>query len=126
MKAPVPPRCCHCNQESKLALGSRINPFNPMVKHKWFYFCEACDAWVGCHKYSKRTMGYPANQDLRRLRIKTHSILDALWSTKNGRTKAYRWLSKKMELPFEKTHIGMFDEEKCKQAILLIEERCNG
>lgn len=119
------PKCCHCDQPSVLEIGSVISPFNPSVKHKWFYFCEPCYAWVGCHKYSKRTLGYPANSELRAMRIKTHSLLDSLWNTKNGRTKAYRWLSKKMKLHADETHIGMFNEEKCNRAIQLIEELIN-
>jgi len=126
IEVPNPPKCSHCDQESVLALGSVINPFNPSAKHRWFYFCEPCYAWVGCHKYSKRTLGYPANQELRAMRIKTHLVFDLLWSTKNGRTRAYKWLSKKMKIHIDETHIGMFDEEKCSRAIEIINERCNG
>jgi len=125
IKIPNAPLCSHCNQESVLTLGSVISPFNPSMKHKWFYFCEPCWAWVGCHKYSKRTLGHPANQELRAMRIKVHSKFDSMWSTRNGRTRAYKWLSKKMKLSSDETHIGMFDLKKCNSALEIIEKRKN-
>ena len=38
---------------------------------------------------------------------------------KNARNLGYKWLSEKLEIPLEETHIGMFDMETCNKVIKL-------
>lgn len=68
-------------------------------------------------------MGTPANKALRIARRMAHQTFDPIWKSRRmTRSEAYRWLSKQMRLPPEKTHIGMFDQEQCGQVIRI----CNG
>jgi hypothetical protein len=59
-------------------------------------------------------LGRLANSPLRRLKSEAHKAFDPLWQ--NGpmsRREAYQWLAKQLGLPYDKTHIGEFDEKMC-------------
>lgn len=82
------------------------------------YACFKCDAWVGVHRGTDIAKGRLANRNLRQWKIKAHEAFDRIWKSKKlQRSNAYYWLSIKMGLPREMTHIGMFNEEQCKQVI---------
>ncbi|OLN21420.1 hypothetical protein BTO30_14985 [Domibacillus antri] len=88
------------------------------------YVCRACDARVGTHKSSKRALGTMANATLRDLRKKCHLLFDRMWkSNEVSRSGAYIWLQGAMNLPSEKAHIGMFDEEQCKKLLHVLKEK---
>lgn len=91
------------------------------------YYCHDCNAWVGCHKDSDAPLGRLANAELRNWKRGAHAVFDPLWRRRiiGNRQKAYAWLSEQMGLPPEKTHIGMFDVDQCKQVIRLCKERRN-
>lgn len=87
------------------------------------YLCRPCDAYVGVHKGSDVPLGRLANAELRYWKKAAHAAFDPLWQYgrfKRHRNAAYRWLSDQMQLPVEKTHIGMFDINQCKAAIQII------
>lgn len=87
------------------------------------YLCRPCDAYVGVHKGSDVPLGRLANAELRYWKKAAHAAFDPLWQYgrfKHHRNAAYRWLSDQMQLPVEKTHIGMFDIDQCKAAIQII------
>lgn len=42
-----------------------------------------------------------------------------------GRRSAYRWLSGKLGVPLEKTHIASFDEPLCARVVAVCSERRN-
>lgn len=94
------------------------------------YICRPCDAYVGVHDGSDAPMGSLANAELRYWRRLAHAAFDPLWQSGRfyrHRNTAYSWLSEKMGLPKEKTHIGMFDVEACKKLINIIsQEICGG
>lgn len=61
-------------------------------------------------------------------------MFDILWRAKmevsgasqvEARTAAYKWLSEVMKVPIEFAHIGMFDEEQCKQLIKICKPYCD-
>lgn len=60
--------------------------------------------------------------------MQVHTYLDELWmnSPKSKRAKerknTYSWLSKQLDIPAEKTHVGMFNESQCIEAIELLRE----
>lgn len=86
------------------------------------YLCRRCDAYVGVHKGTDAPLGRLANAELRHWKKVAHANFDPLW--KNGdmqRNQAYAWLSEKMGLPKNKTHIGMFDVSQCKQVVFIME-----
>lgn len=82
------------------------------------YYCPNCGAYVGCHKGTDIPLGRLANKELRDWKMKAHDAFDPIWKSHKMRRKlAYKWLSEQMGIPWEKTHIGMFDVEQCKQVI---------
>lgn len=93
------------------------------------YLCRNCMAYVGVHKGSDRPLGRLANAELRYWKKKAHAAFDPLWQRgpfKGYRNAAYGWLAKKMGLPIDQTHIGMFDVGQCKQAINAIRNEAKG
>lgn len=91
-----------------------------------FWYCEACRAWVGCHKGTKRPLGYPADDTVRFWRKEAHKIFDELWRAKvrqqgasfqEARDAAYAWLSQVMAITPAECHIGMMDEAQCRLVI---------
>lgn len=85
------------------------------------YLCRNCEAWVGVHDGTDKALGRLANKELRELKKSAHSHFDPLWkdlvsfgyTIHEARKFCYSWLSKQMQIPFELTHIGMFDEIQC-------------
>ena len=65
-----------------------------------------------------------AYKNLKHYRHTVHIYLDAIWRqgvhTNKARTAMYKWLSVQMNLPFEKTHVRMFNREQCRQAIKIL------
>jgi hypothetical protein len=57
-------------------------------------------------------MGTLADKELRRWRSLAHRKFDPLWQygVFPSRQAAYKWLSKAIRLPLEKTHVAMFDK----------------
>ena len=53
-----------------------------------------------------------------------HLYMDAIWQVsskpKKARTSMYKWLSSKMDIPFEETHVKYFTKEQCKKAIKIL------
>lgn len=89
------------------------------------YLCKPCNAWVGVHKGTDTALGRLANNELRKWKKEAHRYFDGLWKKKmtqgftkqESRTAAYIWLSSKMGIEPEYTHIGMFDVTQCKQVV---------
>ncbi|MCM1142780.1 MAG: DUF3268 family zinc-finger domain-containing protein [Muribaculum sp.] len=120
--------CPYCGRPTALVDSSLIYGKSYDCK---CYYCEPCQAWVGCHKGSYKAMGRLANKELRALKHQAHEAFDPIW--KEGhlpRTKAYELLSVAFGLPIEQTHIGMFDEDMCRKVInvatTLYNSVCNG
>jgi hypothetical protein len=88
------------------------------------YLCKPCWAYVGVHKGTDKPLGRLANKELRAWKIKAHAAFDPLWK-KHGmrRGSAYKWLMNAMGIPKAECHIGMFDVDRCKQVIEVIEQR---
>lgn len=85
------------------------------------YLCRGCDAYVGVHKGTDRPLGRLANAELRKYKRAVHAQFDPIWkSGRMRRSDAYNWLAQKMGIPSSETHIGMFDVERCRQALQVI------
>ena len=119
-------KCDYCNQLAQLVKGDVIYPHRPDLYALNFWYCEPCGAYVGCHKYNEKQgrdgfqpLGRLANAELRAAKTKAHTLFDPLWKNKHfkSRRKAYAWLANNMQLPIEKTHIGMFTVAQCDQVI---------
>lgn len=116
--------CPYCNKKTKLVDSSVIYG----KSYGLVYLCTKCKAYVGVHKGTTKPLGTPASKNLRALRRQVHSYLDELWlhSPKSKKSKerknTYAWLSKQLNIPIEKTHVGMFNESQCIEAIELLRE----
>lgn len=90
------------------------------------YLCPNCGAYVGVHKGTDKPLGRLANAELRKWKNAAHRAFDPLWQRGpflGRRNASYGWLAKQMQLPVEKTHIGMFDIENCRKAIAICESK---
>ena len=116
--------CPYCKQKTVLVDSSEIYG----KSYGLIYLCKRCKSYVGVHKGTTKPLGTPASKKLRELRKQTHSYLDELWLNKPKskrnleRKRVYSWLSEKMNIPIEKTHVGMFTESQCIEAIEILRE----
>jgi len=116
-------RCPYCKKEAKFVTGIYIYPFQLQHKNKNYYICDPCDAYVGCHKGTRKALGNLANAELRALRIKVHTAFDPFWRSKvMTRKQAYIILATKLKIPLAKCHIADFDINKCKKILEIL--RC--
>lgn len=120
--AKAPP-CLHCGAKARLTTGAEIYPHRPDLFGKFFWKCDKCDATCGCHPKRMTPLGYPADSKTRAARRQLHNLrLDPLWKEqpthrqKFERSRIYAFLAKKMGLPPEQTHTGMFTVEQCREA----------
>lgn len=115
----IPKVCRYCGSEVVFTSNEEI--YGKQYGGGKCYLCRNCGAYVGTHQGSKAPLGTLADEDLRQWRRKAHDIFDEVWKkAKISRPQAYSWLSKQMGLPFEKTHIAMFEIEQCKKVIEII------
>lgn len=111
--------CPYCERNTEYVDSKEVYG----VSYGMIYLCRSCQAWCGVHKGSNKSLGRVANATLRDLKKEAHFHFDQIWkSGQISRHKAYKWLSKSMDISFEMTHIGMFDEQQCKKAIKLCKE----
>lgn len=114
------PVCPYCQKRSRLTDGAEVYPHRPDLKHKRFYLCAPCDAFVGCHPDSTQALGGPANAELRSARTAAHRAFDPIWrSGKKSRSQAYSWLAGELGIDQDRCHIGMFDLETCEHVVFL-------
>ena len=122
--------CPYCGNEAVLTDSAEVygRSYGPI------WICRPCDAYVGVHQRDglNRPLGRLANKELREWRKKAHAAFDPRWKrrmsnwkgvTKGGkkhaspRTKAYRWLSEQLGIPFKECHIGEFDVDLCQKVV---------
>lgn len=113
--------CPYCRCNSKYVDSSLIYG----KSYGMVYYCGGCDAYVGVHKGTNKSLGRLANKELRDAKKEAHFYFDSLWKhgIKKGRSKhevrnsAYNWLSKKIGTPKKFTHIGMFNINLCRETV---------
>lgn len=118
-------KCPYCNSEVKF---SQDSTFIYGRNYGAVYHCinyPSCDAYVGTHRNSKRSLGRLADAELRKYKGIAHMYFDELWKMKkargfkNARDLGYEWLSEQMKKSKKDTHIGMFNIDECKKVIEL-------
>lgn len=108
-------RCPYCG--SPVVLRDSRYVYHSKKDYGKLWVCSnfpKCDAYVGCHPNTIIPLGRLANKSLRIAKSKAHHAFDPLW--KSGlmtRKEAYIWLSAVLNIPQERCHIGMFNEEMC-------------
>ena len=108
--------CPYCNKKAELVDSSVVYGRS----YGMIYLCKCVPSWayVGCHQGSYKPLGRLADKQLREYKKKTHKAFDQIWkSGKTTRREAYSWLAKTMGIPEEECHVGMFDVERCQQAM---------
>ena len=109
--------CPYCNCKTELVPGSDIYTGTNQYNDYRFFRCVLNrDHYIGTYA-SGRSLGRLADRQLRRKKMEAHQIFDSLWKARppffRTRFLAYQWLSVRMNLPQDLTHIGMFDVEQC-------------
>ena len=122
--------CRYCACETEEVTGKEVYPDKPHLHEKLFFRCiKDHDHYVGRYEGSGRSLGIIADAHLRKLKMEGHANFDPLWkgdsSVFKTRQEAYQWLSGLMELPKERTHFGMFNEEMCIKAIAFCRQCLN-
>lgn len=116
-------KCPYCGRATALVDSTEIygRSYGPI------YLCRSCDAYVGCHRGTTNAKGRLANAELREWKKNAHYAFDAIWKDRHmTRREAYAWLSAKMGLHVDYTHIGMFDVEECKRVVAVSTEYMKG
>lgn len=119
--------CPYCDCGTRQTTGKEIYPHRPDLHSKRFTTCRKyplCDAYVGHHD-SGAPLGRLARKELRSLKSHVHAAFDPLWKRGrhqrfSSRTAAYQWLSETLNVPVRWCHVGMFDEDQCRDAIAAI------
>jgi len=121
--------CPYCGHPAHYIVSSaaiyRGTDYGPL------YICHVCQAWVGVHRGTFKPLGRLADGELRRAKMETHHVFDAIWRTRYAVKKArdpdysrgmarggrYKALAEAMGIPRSQCHIGMFDVVQCHVAI---------
>ena len=85
------------------------------------YYCHDCKANVGTHD-SGKPLGTLATKDVQILRKACHDIFDKLWRYEKVKSRGglYQSLAQQMDIPQSECHFGMFQRERCLQALKII------
>ena len=111
-------KCGYCHREANRVGAEKIYPHRDDLLGKWFWECEPCGAYVGCHPGTTNPLGRLANAELRKAKQSVHRALDPLW--KSGRMKrkaAYALLADGLNIAPQNCHVGMFDVDACRAAL---------
>lgn len=123
-KVLKPTICRYCGNPVVLTSNKEI--YGREFRNGKIYLCRNCGTFVSTHPGTDIPLGTLANEELREYRKEAHFWFDRIWKRPTRittRFKAYGWLALKMELPREKTHIGMFEKEQCIKVVELVKQR---
>ena len=121
-------KCPYCDGDAVLVTGEVIYPHRHDLNNLFFWSCDPCNAYVGCHKKGAPIgntrsdgtvpLGRLANASLRKAKSLAHAAFDPLWKSKNiSRRSAYQWLANELAIDINDCHIGMFDLEMCNRVV---------
>lgn len=106
------PVCPYCHNRSVLKAVEGVVP----TCYKWA--CVSCNAHVLCHQDTCIPMGMPAKPELRKLRKDAHKLMRDIMEL-NGQSPlaVYADLAASLNQSRKKTHMGIMNEEECREAI---------
>ena len=117
--------CPYCKCATKRVTDREIYGPNSNYNKTFIQCVENSDHYVGTYA-NGRSLGRLADGKLRLYKREGHAVFDKLWLGDNAsfrsRDEAYQWLSKKMGIPLELTHFGMFDNEQCLKSIQMVKD----
>ena len=112
-------KCPYCYKEAKWVDNAKIYG-KRYGKSYMAWWCELCDAYVGCHCNTKIPLGTMANAELRKWRMKAHVWIDPMWLTgKYSRKEIYQMLKERFG---REIHIGEADIQTCKELLKIDRE----
>lgn len=105
-----------------------INDYEEGKRHHsgMIWYCEECGSSIGVHRGTDMPLGMPGNRQLRQKRYEAHKEIDRLIGSGLSKDSIYKILSRKMNLKRSVTHMGMFTEEQCEEALKLLKEMKGG
>lgn len=112
--------CPFCARDAKLATGLEVYPHRQDLADLFFWWCEPCDAHVGCHRNSPthKPLGTLADRNTRAWRSRAHAAFDPYWkSGAMSRTQAYHTLADRLGLPRGRAHISWMDIDQCRRVV---------
>ena len=121
--------CPYCGRAAVLVGGLVIYAFRQDLRHKRFWYCGPCGAWVGCHPAADAEgrggvgdgtvpLGRLANAELRALKRQAHAVFDPLWRSGHMKRKnAYAWLASQLGIESADCHIGWMNATDCQRVI---------
>ncbi|APS35518.1 MULTISPECIES: zinc-finger-containing protein [Serratia] len=109
--------CDYCGKPAALVRGFVIYPHRKDLANGYYWSCDPCGAYVGCHRDSNAMpLGRLANAQLRAAKRLAHAAFDPLWKEFGmKRADAYQWLAEQLGIPGAECHIGMFDIDMCRR-----------
>lgn len=118
----LPVYCSYCNKPARLVPSKTVYGKEYGGPRWW---CQGCDAHVGCHPGTETPLGSLANAPLRAARQRAHSFFDPLWRDRESsdpirrraRARLYHQLAEYLGIPVEDTHIGNFDAATCEKVV---------
>lgn len=113
-------KCPYCGKAAAFVDSKAVYD----ASYGMIYLCKPCKAYVGVHKDTDKALGRLADKNLRDAKIAAHAAFDKLW--KEGamdRKTAYSYISQRLGIPIQYTHIGYFNVATCKQVVLISEEK---
>lgn len=108
--------CCGCqtNIKARLTDGAEVYSHRKDLKNLPFWICDNCNNFVGCqYKTRDRTkpLGVIATKEIKKYRIKIHSIIDPLWKKKLiSRDAIYKRISKEIGTDYHTANLRSIDE----------------
>ncbi len=115
---PIEPRCPYCGHSAELVTSAEVYP-RAIQDYGQFWMCWPCNAYVGCHKNSRRhaPLGRLANAELRDWKKKAHAAFDPVWRESDWtRDEGYKWLTGEMGRA-QGVHIGFMDVSECRHVV---------
>ena len=114
-----PTKCNICG--GKVIYVSNAEIYGRQYGSGFCYLCTNCRAYVGTHKpYPRNAMGILADEEMRQLKMKAHSLFDKKWSNHKERSRCYKELAKQLGINSEECHFGWMSKETLLKAISLL------
>ena len=102
--------CDFCGNEAEWVENKEVYGRN-YGKSVMIWLCKPCDAYVGCHNNTMKSLGTIANKETREWRQRAHKIYDTFWDRGfkdkywelNGKDRrAMKYMRKKRRETYEK------------------------
>lgn len=119
--AKKPKICPYCKKPAKW-VSNEVIYGQKYGESYMIWHCKPCDAYVGCHQNTKKSLGSMANAELRRARKLTKERFIKIYLRGNWNCKkmlkdmAYQTLAERMGIHPENCHFAMFRMEHCRLA----------